>query len=280
MFFNGGLIEFVFSLISGLIVGLTSLLVEKFPVWARLCDPVSATLVSFVAKAAATTFTDLCFYTTVLSGIIWLLPGLTLTISVMELSTKNMVSGASRIFYAFLLLLQLGFGIALGNSLVVWNTTVSPEACGKTPVDPWWFIPLFLGTAIPFNILLDAHPRQWPSMTVSSAIGVFLPFGLSYVIKDANLISFAGSFAIGIFGTIYSRYTKHPAIVPILSGIIMLVPGSVGVRGVSTMLISNDIVSGLNFTFQMMFIALSITGGLLFAHVLVFPKKVLAPILL
>jgi uncharacterized membrane protein YjjB (DUF3815 family) len=60
----------------------------------------------------------------------------------------------------------------------------------------------------------------------------------------------------------------------------MLVPGSVGVRGVAAVLLSNDVVSGLNFTFQMMFIALSITGGLLFAHLLVFPTQVLAPILL
>jgi uncharacterized membrane protein YjjB (DUF3815 family) len=54
-----------------------------------------------------------------------------------------------------------------------------------------------LGTAIPFNVLLDAHPRQWPSMTVAAAIGVFLPYSLEGVIQDGNLISFLGSFAIG-----------------------------------------------------------------------------------
>jgi uncharacterized membrane protein YjjP (DUF1212 family) len=49
--------------------------VEKFPVFDRLLAPVAATLVSFVAKAAGSIVPDLCFYATVLSGIIWLLPG-------------------------------------------------------------------------------------------------------------------------------------------------------------------------------------------------------------
>ena len=60
----------------------------------------------------------------------------------------------------------------------------------------------------------------------------------------------------------------------------MLVPGSIGVRGVSSVLIGGDIVSGIRFTFEMMTISMSITGGLLMAHLFVFPKKVLSPILL
>ena len=60
----------------------------------------------------------------------------------------------------------------------------------------------------------------------------------------------------------------------------MLVPGSIGVRGVSSVLLDGDIVSGITFTFNMMTIALSITVGLLFAHLVVYPKKVLTPILL
>ena len=87
-------------------------------------------------------------------------------------------------------------------------------------------------------------------MTIAAAIGVFVPYGLEGVIRDANLISFLGSFGIGVFGTIYSRVTKHPSIVAIIAGIITLVPGSVGVRGVAAVLLSNDIVSGLNFTYS------------------------------
>jgi len=60
----------------------------------------------------------------------------------------------------------------------------------------------------------------------------------------------------------------------------MLVPGSIGVRGISEMMLSGDVVSGISFSFEMMTISLSITVGLLFAHLIVYPKKVLTPILL
>lgn len=39
----------------------------------------------------------------------------------------------------------------------------------------------------------------------------------------------------------------------------MLVPGSISVRGVSALL-SDDVVSGINFGFSMLTVALSITG--------------------
>ena len=64
------------SVLAGLIVGLLVMVVDKFPVFDRLLAPVAATLVSFVAKAAASVVPNFCFYATVLSGIIWLLPGI------------------------------------------------------------------------------------------------------------------------------------------------------------------------------------------------------------
>ena len=48
-------------------------------------------------------------------------------------------------FYAFLMLLELGFGIALGNNLVVWDHDSLPTSCSQPSINPWWFIPLFLG---------------------------------------------------------------------------------------------------------------------------------------
>ena len=182
-------------------VGVLNSLCGKFPVFSRLLEPCAALLSAFVARVVSEWVPGLCFYASVLSAIIWLLPGtflarnhislnfnttslpetnsiltdtvlgLSLTISVMELATRNIVSGSARIFYALLLLLELGFGIALGNGLVFWNKEDIPTGCDKDPVNPWFFLPLFLGTAIPFNVLLDAHPRQWPTMTLTAGIG-------------------------------------------------------------------------------------------------------------
>ncbi len=44
------------------------------------------------------------------TGIVWLLPGLTLTIAMQELAAYSFVAGTARMFYAVLMLLELGFG--------------------------------------------------------------------------------------------------------------------------------------------------------------------------
>lgn len=86
-------------------------------------------------------------------------------------------------------------------------------------------------------------PRQWPSMTIASAVSYGLNYLLSfYLSADAN--SAVSSFAVGMVGGIYSRIWKHPPLITVISGILMLVPGSIGVRGVSAFL-QNDIISGL-----------------------------------
>lgn len=50
----------------------------------------------------------------------------------------------------------------------------------------------------------------------------------------------------------------------------MLVPGTIGVRGV-TALIGDDVVVGVQFGFEMFIIALSITVGLFAANLVVLP---------
>jgi len=57
-----------------------------------------------------------------------------------------------------------------------------------------------------------------------------------------------------------------------LAGILLLVPGSIGVVGVG-FLISNDIISGITFGFRMIIIALSITVGMLLGNAIVWPSK-------
>jgi uncharacterized membrane protein YjjB (DUF3815 family) len=42
-------------------------------------------------------------------------PGLSITISITELATGNMISGTTRIFSAIITTLQLGFGMTLGK---------------------------------------------------------------------------------------------------------------------------------------------------------------------
>lgn len=51
-----------------------------------------------------------------------------------------------------------------------------------------------------------------------------------------------------------------------LSGILLLVPGGLGVQGITAML-QDDVLSGMGFVFKMVVVGLSITIGLLMAKV-------------
>jgi uncharacterized membrane protein YjjB (DUF3815 family) len=263
-------------------VGFFSWGAESSPTMAKLLEPMSALCVSICSGIFHYFVPESCYFTIILSSVIWILPGLSLTIAIMELSTRNMISGTSRMFYSFLILLELGFGIEFGTKLVFWTSislATAQNQCLNSPVNPLWFFLLFFGTAIPFVILFEAHPNQWPPMMVSASLAIIISY-FGQLKLDTYSVSFISSFAIGIFGTIYSRFSKKPSMVTILPGIMMLVPGSIGVRGISEMMLSGDVVSGISFSFEMMTISLSITVGLLFAHLIVYPKKVLTPILL
>ena len=84
---------------------------------------------------------------------------------------------------------------------------------------------------------------------------------------DPNLITMLAALGVGFTGMVMARYSHHHqnALTIILSGILMLVPGSVGLRGVTALLQQNT-VSGVQFGFSMLLIALSIAIGLLVAR--------------
>lgn len=66
------------------------------------------------------------------------------------------------------------------------------------------------------------------------------------------------AFAVGIAGQMYGRLTGKLSYVPLLSGVLLLVPGSVGVRGVLA-LIGSDPSQGFNFALVMVNTSVAIT---------------------
>lgn len=115
--FNGSWLDTLLAGFCGLLVGLLGLVAAKFPVYGNVFEVTSSILVGFIAKA----FGDrVCFSAVALAGVVVLLPGLLLTQAIMELASRNIVSGAVRMFYALMYAFFLGFGLSLGAEL--WDT--------------------------------------------------------------------------------------------------------------------------------------------------------------
>ncbi|KAJ3013114.1 UNVERIFIED_CONTAM: hypothetical protein HDU68_000870 [Siphonaria sp. JEL0065] len=118
----------------------------------------------------------------VLSSLIMFLPGMSLTIAVIELSTRNLVSGTVRMFGALFTALFLGFGMMVGESLVLWHDSslkVAPPA--NTPTTQLWSILFFVPMAMSINLLFQASKHQWPIMCFASFTGYV-------VVNLANLV--------------------------------------------------------------------------------------------
>ncbi|KAF9349009.1 hypothetical protein BGX26_012634 [Mortierella sp. AD094] len=114
--FNGSWIDTLLAGLCGLLVGLLGVVAAKFPVYGNVFEVTSSILVGFIAKA----FGDrVCFSAVSLAGVVVLLPGLLLTQSIMELASRNIVSGAVRMFYALMYAFFLGFGLTLGAE--IWD---------------------------------------------------------------------------------------------------------------------------------------------------------------
>ncbi len=130
----------------------------------------------------------------------------------------------------------------------------------------------FVAVCSSFNLLFNAHWKQWPGMTVTAAVGYTLAVVLDglFTPETVNLLSAMGIGVMGIIWSKYSPYHSDSPLVIIISGVLMLVPGGISVRG-ATALLSNNVVDGLSFGFVMLVTGLSISVGLFVARLIVFP---------
>jgi len=274
-FFAGGWIELVLCFALGAFVGLLGLLADKYVHFGRVYTPVTAVLVGFIVRCFNGWVTEICYGCVTLSSLIWLLPGLSITLSMMELGTRNIISGTSRMFAALLVALQLGFGIAIGSRLAFFVKLPMSGDCPHGLRWEWQFLNFPL-TNMAFILLLKAHPRQVVAMFTTSTAGYVVQLLTMNVFKILTLdvATATAAFVVGIIANLFCKFFRFPVIVPILAGVMMLVPGSVSVRGVEAMM-AGDYVSGINFAWEVLIVALSITVGTMISTLAIFPRKVI-----
>jgi len=275
LFFNGSWIDAGVSFLMGGAVGLLVWLSEKVPSYAHICEVTMSVVVAFVAEALHNT--SICQSAVKMAGIIIILPGYTITCSILELSSRHIISGSVRLFYAVVFSLLLGYGLTIGTS--IW-TLIDPSrqdaqtfatGCPMEPLNPKWnllFVPLF---AISLNIWLMAHPRQWFLATILSIVGYTVSFSSStYAGAKTEVSSALAAFAIGFIGNIYQRLTRQLSFQAVVCAVFFLVPGSLGLKGAMS-LYTEDMTGGVNFALQMVVTAIAVSVGLFASALAVYP---------
>ncbi|MFP2932509.1 threonine/serine exporter family protein, partial [Pyxidicoccus sp. 3LG] len=225
-----------------------------------------------LAVLAASVLGPLSVKVATVAGLIVLLPGLSLTVAINELATRHLISGTSRLTGAVLVFLQLGFGVALGSRLAM--LLPPPLPIPLPPALPAWTQAVALALApVSLGVLFRARPRDWGWIAAACTFA-FAGSRLGALMLGPQLGAFVGALMLGIASNALARLRNLPSVTTLVPGLMLLVPGSVGFRSLSSLL-ERDVVAGVDTAFTMLMVSVALAAGLLSANALVPPRKVL-----
>ena len=258
----------------GLIIGSITVLAASRPRLAIASEAVCAMVATTIAIVVSAFVVPLAIKAVVLASLIVLIPGMSLTTAVRELSSQHLVSGMARMGGAVTTLLKLTFGTVAATQLCA---AVGIEARDYVlpPLPNWMDYPSLLLGAFGFAILFRAARRDWLVVMGAVVVGYLATrWGgkISGDVPGAPFGVFLGGFLLSALANLFARFKGRPGAVVREPGIILLVPGSVGFRSMSFLLDRNTEL-GLDTGMLLMTILVSLVAGLIFGDLLISPRR-------
>lgn len=230
----------------------------------RIVAPVAAFLAALVVSLLAR-HVPLARDLTVVASVIVLLPGFTLTIAMAELAHGHLAAGTARLMGAAITFLTLGVGVALGLRLGGRGAVFEPPLPFAAP---WWLLPGALPlAALAFVVLFRARAVDAGWIVATCAVA-FAGARWGSQELGAELGVFVGALLVGVISHLLARVRKTPSAVTIVPGLMVLVPGSLGLRSLAS-LVEGQTLTGVHGAFAVLLVACSLVTGLLVANVLV-----------
>lgn len=264
-FLGGGLLEVGVSALIGLLVGLLNALALRVQALGRVFPVAAAFVASLLSVVASRLLHGITVYSVTLAGLLVLIPGFTLTTAMTELATRHLIAGIARLSGAMMLFISIAFGVALGTKTGSYITGHIPPAIA-IGLPPWTIFIALVLAPLAFTVLLRANPRDtgWILLT-----GVVTYYGgvLGAKVLGPEVGAFVGALSAGLASNLYAWVTDRPTSVTLVPSVLLLVPGSVGFRGLASLL-DRQTILGVETAFQMLLIASALVAGLLVAFVL------------
>jgi uncharacterized membrane protein YjjP (DUF1212 family) len=257
------------GLVGGLI-GLVERLSVHRPNIEAASEAISALLATLIATLVAVYVAPISVRPVIIASLIVLMPGLTLTTAVRELSSQHLVSGTARMMGAVATLLKLAFGTLAATQFCALLGLV-PPAVTEPPLPAWTEWVAVLTAAFAFAVLFRAPKRYVPVVVASVVLGyACTQVGAAYNAPTFGV--FLGSLLIGAASNLFARIANRPGALVREPGIILLVPGSVGFRSLSLVL-EHDVSLSLDTAITLVTLLVAIVAGLLFGDLLVPPRR-------
>ncbi|WP_419812512.1 threonine/serine ThrE exporter family protein [Bacterioplanoides sp.] len=246
---------------------------ERSSRMAEMLEPLSAILCGIGGCAVALLDPGIDIPVVILSGIIIFIPGLALTIGLAELAARDLISGTARVMDAMMLLFKLYFGAVLGMTL--GRAFFGPVAfVDPAPVAVWvhWLGVPLLSLSLAFIFRARLKDIFWGVLAGVIAYSV-AEVAMLYFTSSTGI--FFGALAVGVYANLYARWMKAPASIALLQGIVILVPGSKAYIGLNAMVSGEIMLNQVAIGSQVFLILMSLIAGLIFANVLMPPRRTL-----
>lgn len=251
---------------TGLLIGLLLPFAGLRPQLREAADAIAGLIAGTVAVLVASFIGPLNLNTVVIMSLIVLLPGMSLTNAVNELTSQHLVSGSARFAGALTTVMKLAVGtmIAMTGAAMLG---AQPQVRALRPQPEWLGWIALVVVAYALAVLFRAGRRDYLLVMATVVAG--------YALSD--LVSGAWGGQVGIFlsalamtaaGNAYARWMKRPGALIRLPGIIVLVPGSASLRGLLELVQQQDVGVGQTAMLGVVNILLALVAGLLFGNLL------------
>ena len=154
--------------INGLLIGLFVQLSESRPTVKEALEAVTAMIAASVTLLVASLVAPLNQNTVIIASLIVLLPGLSLTNAMNELTSQHLVSGTARFAGAVTTVLKMAIGTAI-TLYVADLIGLHPQVRASRPQHEWVEWVSLAIAAFAFAVLFRAHRRDYPKVMAAAA---------------------------------------------------------------------------------------------------------------
>jgi uncharacterized membrane protein YjjB (DUF3815 family) len=246
----------------GLAVGILTRATIRGSRSAALVTPVGAFFASFIASALACAGLEITVAIVTFAALIVFFPGMPMAIGVRELATAHLEAGVANSVNALVQLVGIVFGVAVARSLVTtWLGPIPFNIPHPLPHGVDLAAAALVGLAFVVTLRAPARDVIW---TCSAAV---LAIFANFIATNA-LGKIAGAFVagllVGLAGNAMARHFRRPALVFVVPGLLMLIPGTMGFSS-AVSLVAGRTVKGIDMAFDTFVSLLAIAYGLLAA---------------
>jgi uncharacterized membrane protein YjjP (DUF1212 family) len=265
-FLGGGAAEIAVAGLIGLAGGALDEIASRIAGWRRVAAPLAAALAAVIANVASGLLGGLAISTTILGGLIVLIPGFALTVAMAELSSRHLVAGTARLAGAAGAFLAIAFGVAIGGRIAA-AAFGAPITMEPAPLPVWTEGVALLIAPLTFTVLMRAHPAHAPALLAVGALA-FLAGRAGAAALGPEIGIFVAAFTAAALSNVQARLFDRPASLTLVPSLLLIVPGSVGFRSIAALL-DRATLDGVETAFRMTVLLAALVTGMFTAQIAV-----------